>query len=175
MQLSNQNITLRALEPEDLDFLYHIENDETLWEISNTIVPYSKWVLKNYLENATQDIFTAKQFRFAIENNVSKELIGLIDLFDFEPLQKRAGIGIVVLEEFQRNGFAKEALQTLLNYCFKTLQLHQVFANISQKNKNSISLFTTFGFEKVGVKKDWILTEGKFENEILFQLINSNK
>ena len=66
MTLKGQNIHLRALEPEDLDFLYEIENNESIWEVSNTQTPYSKWVLKQYLENAHQDIYEAKQLRLVI-------------------------------------------------------------------------------------------------------------
>ena len=71
----------------------------------------------------------------------------------------------------QKNGFASEALSILIKYTFSFLDLHQLYANITADNSNSISLFTKHNFEKVGVKKDWILSNGKFKDEILFQLI----
>ena len=58
---------LRALEPDDLLFLYLLENQEEIWEMSDTQVPFSKHLLEAYLENARQDIYTAKQFRYVIE------------------------------------------------------------------------------------------------------------
>ena len=99
MTLKGQNIHLRALEPEDLDFLYEIENNESIWEVSNTQTPYSKWVLKNYLENSHLDIYEAKQLRLAICQDEDFPAIGLIDLFDFDPRNNRAGIGIVIQKE----------------------------------------------------------------------------
>ncbi|WP_036826404.1 GNAT family N-acetyltransferase [Polaribacter sp. Hel1_85] len=171
MSLCGQKINLRALEPEDLDFLYQIENNEAFWEVSHTQTPFSKYILKQYLENTHLDIFEAKQLRLLIEEKSTKKQIGMIDLFDFNPSHKRAGIGILIHPDFQQNGFATEALSLLINYSFSILDLHQLFANITSDNSKSISLFTKHNFKKVGIKKDWILSEGKFKDEILFQLI----
>ena len=169
--LKGKNSNLRALEPEDLEFLYTIENNESFWEISHTQTPFSKYLLKQYLENTHLDIFEAKQVRLLIEEKTTKTQIGLIDLFDFNPQHKRAGIGILIHPDFQKNGFASEALSILIDYAFKHLNLHQLYANITANNSKSISLFTKHKFKKVGIKKDWILSEGKFKDEILFQLI----
>ncbi|UOB17290.1 GNAT family N-acetyltransferase [Abyssalbus ytuae] len=170
--LSGQKVFLRALEPGDLDFLYKLENDESVWEVSETLAPYSKFILKQYLENSHRDIFDVKQLRLAI-SNYDEVLLGFIDLFDFDPKNKRAGVGIIVLDEEDRNkGVGTEALQLLIKYSFKQLDLHQLYANISEDNHASIKLFTNLGFERVGVKKDWNYIAGKFKNEILYQKLN---
>ncbi|QLE00274.1 GNAT family N-acetyltransferase [Galbibacter sp. BG1] len=170
--LSGNTIYLRALEAEDLDFLYTLENDTGVWEISETLAPYSKFVLKQYLANSHLDIYEAKQLRLAI-SDYQNNLLGFIDLFDFNPKNKRAGVGIIVLEEGNRNkGVGKEALSLLMDYAFKHLDLHQLYANISENNKPSIHLFSNLGFERVGIKKDWNYTSGKFHNEILYQKIH---
>lgn len=169
--LKGKHIYLRALEPEDLDFIHSVENDETFWEISNTETPFSKYILKQYLENSQKDIFEIKQLRLVI-SNYENEALGMIDLFDFDFKNSRAGIGILVKESANRQqGFGKEALQLLVNYSFQHLNLHQLYCNITEDNKASISLFTNQGFEKVGLKKDWNLINGSFQNEYLFQLI----
>jgi diamine N-acetyltransferase len=171
--LKGKNVFLRALEPEDLAFIYHIENDEHLWEVSNTQTPYSKFLIRQYLENAYQDIYEAKQLRLAICKNNTLEAIGLIDLFEFDPKNSRAGIGIIIQNEINRNvGFGKEALSLLIDFSFQQLQLHQLYANIGIENIASIALFTTFGFEKIGVKKDWNYSNNSFQDEVFFQLIN---
>jgi diamine N-acetyltransferase len=170
--LQGNTIFLRALEPEDLVFIYRIENDENIWEVSNTQTPYSKFLITQYLENAHQDIYEAKQLRLAICKIENLEAIGLIDLFDFDPKNKRAGVGIIIQNEVDRNkGFGKEALGLMINYAFHQLQLHQLYANIGTENLPSLSLFTTFGFEKIGVKKDWNFTNNSFHDEVLLQLI----
>ena len=173
MTLKGTNLYLRALEPEDLEFIYAIENDEAIWEVSNTQTPYSKFLIRQYLENAHQDIYEAKQLRLAICKNDSEKAIGLIDLFDFDPKNNRAGIGIVIQNEVDRTqGFGKEALNLLIDFSFNQLQLHQLFANIGVDNVSSLNLFATFGFQKIGVKKDWIQSNNSYQDEAIFQLIN---
>ncbi|PKA81914.1 diamine N-acetyltransferase [Ulvibacter sp. MAR_2010_11] len=170
--LTGKKIILRALEPTDLDFLYILENDEEVWEVSNTTTPYSKFVLKQYLENAHRDIYEVKQLRLAICMTASERPLGFVDLFDFDPKHNKVGVGIVVFgEENRRKGFACEALQLICNYCFTHLNMHQVYANITEDNKGSIVLFEKAGFVQSGVKKDWILSEGSYKNELLFQLL----
>ena len=174
MTLKGQNIYLRALEPEDLDFIYEIENNESIWHVSNTQTPYSKFLIRQYLENAHQDIYEVKQLRLAICLNNSNDAVGVIDLFEFDPMHQRAGIGIVIMNDSNRNnGIGSEALSLLIDYAFNQLQLHQLFANIGSKNEISIALFSKFGFEKIGIKKDWNKINGSFDDEILFQLITT--
>ena len=171
LTLRGEHIYLRALEPEDLDFVYGIENDETIWELSNTITPFSKHVLTQYLANAHMDIFEAKQLRMVISNNLN-EAVGMIDLFDFDFKNKRAGVGIVVKRaEDRKKGFGGEALKLLIQYCKTHLDLYQLYCNISEDNKASLKLFQNQGFEIIGLKKDWNFTHGAFSNEYFLQRI----
>lgn len=174
LSLKGDHIYLRALEPSDLDFLYQLENDTAIWEISGTLKPYSKKVLQLYLDNAHRDIYEVKQLRLCICRK-DHECIGLIDLFDFDPKHRRAGIGIVISNPDDRNkGLGAEALSLLCSYAISTLDLHQLYANILEENKASIHLFEKLGFERIGIKKEWIRTSTGFKNEIMFQKINTD-
>ena len=171
--LKNDIVYLRALEPTDLNFLFQIENNTDLWTVSGTQAPYSQFILKQYLKNASQDIYQAQQLRLAIcaPNHV---LVGLVDLFDFSHKDKRAGIGIVIAEEqFKQKGYAKNALIILIEYCFTVLDLHQVYVNIEQDNLPSISLFTQLNFKLIGVKKQWNKRGNTYIDEGIYQLINN--
>ncbi|VAW25317.1 Acetyltransferase [hydrothermal vent metagenome] len=173
--LIGKNINLRALEPKDLEFLFSTENNESFWEVSGTQLPYSKYILKKYIENSHQEIYEAKQYRFVIctKKNIP---IGIIDLFDFNPQHKRVGIGILLLPKYQHKGFGSESLKIIIDYAFTYLDVHQIFANVTSGNLNSISLFKKFKFQKAGIKKDWIYSNNTFKDEILYQLIkNTNE
>ncbi|WP_242085116.1 GNAT family N-acetyltransferase [Aestuariivivens sediminis] len=172
ISLKGKHIYLRALEPDDLEFIFAIENDEMIWELSNTQAPYSRFVIKQYLEHAHKDIFEVKQLRLVI-SNYDHVALGLIDIFDFDFKHSRAGVGILIKEIANRaNGYGKEALKLLMDYCFIHLGLHQLYCNISEDNEASLKLFTGLGFKKIGLKKDWNLVNGAFKNEYLFQFIN---
>ena len=168
--LEGENIKLRALEPEDLDLFYQWENDSTIWKISQTYTPFSKHILSRYLENAHQDIFTAKQLRLMIEKDGVS--IGTIELFDFEPIHMRAGLGIwIVQESDRRKGYAKEALRLMIEYAFFKLQLNQLYCNISASNQPSINLFSSLDFMLIGAKKKWNKYPNGWEDELMFQLL----
>jgi diamine N-acetyltransferase len=168
-----KNIRLRALEPEDLELLYTWENNETFWVYSNTVSPFSRFTLKRYIENSHKNIYETGQLRLMIDHIEDKKTIGTIDLFEFDPFHKRAGIGILIADEsYRRKGFAAMSLKCLIQYCFKTLQLHQLYCNILANNTVSIELFKKHGFVEIGRKKDWIQTDNGYLDEYLFQLLN---
>ncbi|MFP9113430.1 GNAT family N-acetyltransferase [Flavobacterium sp. RHBU_3] len=171
--LTGNTIYLRALEPEDLEFIYRIENNENLWEVSYTQTPYSRFLIRQYLENAHQDIYEAKQLRLAICLKDSFEAVGLIDLFDYDPANARAGVGLIVADETQRGkGLGTEALGLVIQYVFSTLRLHQLYANIDTENIASKTLFTNFDFNLIGVKQQWNRRGKAWADEALYQLIN---
>jgi diamine N-acetyltransferase len=169
-------INLRALEPEDLELLYEWENNSTYWTISNTVTPFSKYTLKRYMENSHKSIYETGQLRLMIEIINEKKTIGTIDIFDFDPFHKRAGIGILIADAKQRRkGYASMALKCLIEYCFKTLQLHQLYCNILANNCESMDLFKKQGFVQTGIKKEWVKTSDGYLDEYIFQLIDQSK
>ena len=160
------------MEPEDLEMLYEWENNESYWTISNTISPFSKYTLKRYLENSHKNIYESGQLRLMIEHIHDKVTMGTIDIFDFDPFHRRAGLGILIANEaYRRKGYGAMALTGLIEYCFKTLQLHQLYCNILANNTESMDLFKKLGFVQAGIKKAWIKTTDGYLDEYLFQLI----
>ncbi|MCJ7448524.1 MAG: GNAT family N-acetyltransferase [Bacteroidales bacterium] len=169
-----EKIKLRALEPEDLGLLYEWENNDSYWLISNTVTPFSKYTLKRYLENSHKNIYETGQLRLMIDIVPDKVTIGTIDIFDFDPFHKRAGLGILIADENnRRKGYATMSLKCLIDYCFSTLQLHQLYCNILSNNCESIDLFKKQGFVQSGIKKDWVKTPDGYLDEHMFQLINN--
>jgi diamine N-acetyltransferase len=174
--LENDLIRLRAPELSDLDLLYKWENNEEVWPISNTLTPFSRELLKKYLNNAHEDIFQARQLMLMIDvrkdNDLAVETIGAIDLFNFEPHHLRAGVGILIGDNEQRGkGYAGQALGILIDYAFKVLGLHQLYCNVFTNNETSLNLFKSKGFKIIAEKKDWIKLGDKWQNEYLMQLI----
>lgn len=172
--LKGAHIHLRALEPEDLEFLYALENDPDIWEVSGTLTPYSKKVLRDYLERSHRDIYEVKQLRLAI-CATPKNPIGLIDLYDFDPKNQRAGLGIVISEPEDRDrGYGAEAIRLLTGYAFEILGLHQLYASVGQNNHRSQHLFEKLGFVRSGVRRQWWRTATGFEDEWFYQKIRED-
>lgn len=172
--LKKENIVLRSPEPADIDFIFKIENELSLWHLSNTLTPFSRFDLEQFVMLSDKDIYVTKQTRFIIEKNDDKNVktIGAIDLFDFEPQHKRAGVGIMLLENERGQGYASLALDVLIEYSFTILGLHQLYCNIEDDNKDSLKLFVNKGFKIAGKKEDWNLRNNKWKTEVFMQLIN---
>lgn len=145
--LATAEIKLRTLKDTDLDFLFSLENDKSLWAVSGTTEPFSLVQLANYISHAKQDIAIAEQFRFVID--WQGKAIGCIDLYEYNFEKQNAGVGIVILKEFRRKGFAKQSLTLLIKYAWEKLHLKQLHTGIFSDNKASLALFQSVGFEMV--------------------------
>ncbi len=172
--LSNEIIKLRAVEPSDADLIYQWENNTDIWNVSNTLSPFSKHTIEMYVQSAHLDLFQTKQLRLMIDSVASGKTVGTLDMFDFDAFNLRAGVGILIADETDRNkGFAYNSLKVFSHYAFNVLQLNQLWANISKTNTSSIKLFEKLGFKHTGTKKQWIKTKNGFEDELFYQLFDN--
>ncbi len=172
--LSNKRINLRAPEPEDLDIFYQWENDTSLWEHGPTLAPISRFVLREYLRHAGEDIYSTRQLRMMIEKKEDQTPIGTIDLYDFDPYDNRAFLGMLIDPKHQGKGYGTEAVELMIKYCFEHLHLHQICAHIAESNKVSLNLYQKMGFTQCGLLKEWTQRNGYYENVYFMQLIQPN-
>jgi diamine N-acetyltransferase len=170
--LENSTIRLRAIEPEDLEYLFRWENDTTLWQHGCTIAPYSRYEIKEYIAQDSHDLFTHKQLRFMIETKANSTVVGTIDLYDYDPIHQRVGVGIMIDHDFRQKGFAKQSIGLLRGYVFSFLGLHQMYAHIAESNKISLAIFNQSGFECVAKLPEWIRQNNVYETVHIFQMLN---
>lgn len=163
------DIKLRAIEPEDLDILYSIENNMSLWGVSVTSVPYSRYTLYDYIANSRNDIYTDRQVRMMIENTAN-DVVGIVDLINFDPKHLRAEIGIVIKQEFRNMGYAMSTINRIKDYSLNVLHLHQLYAYVNKDNLQSLKLFENSGFTASASLKDWLYDGKKYHDALLFQL-----
>ncbi len=156
MTFAADNIRLRALEPEDLEWLYGVENDEELWQCGSSNVPYSRYALKTYIAESRHDIYADGQLRLAIETGDERLVSGCVDLMDFSPRHLRAEVGILLFPEHRGRGIATKVLGMLASYARGHLYMHQLYAIVSQENTKAQRLFERAGFERVSLLSDWL-------------------
>lgn len=172
MLLENDNIKLRALEPEDLDILYKWENDTRLWIHGNTLTPYSKLALRQYISDSQQqDIYQTKQVRFMVDIKPSNVTIGTVDVYDFDFHSKKAGIGILIDDAYRGRNYATQTLDLIREYTSSFLQMKQLYAYIATDNLYSIRLFEKNGYNQSGILINWICANSVYKNVFIYQLI----
>lgn len=160
-------VKLRALEPEDLEILYTIENNPSEWNVGATNVPYSRYVLRDYIANTTSDIYADRQLRLMVTND-SGDTVGIVDLVNFEPRHLRAEIGIVILDRYRRHGYGEAALQKLITYARSILHLHQLYAIVPVSNTSCIQLFDKLEFKDIHCLRQWLFGDHGFEDAVMF-------
>lgn len=167
--LRNDILTLRAPETEDLEKLFIWENDSSLWHIGNAIAPYTHKQLWDYIDSYEADIFKSRQLRFVIVKNDTNTPIGTIDLFDFDPINRHASIGILIDNEYRGNGFASSAINLLCTYCNEHIGIHSLLAITEKSNLGGINLFRTCGFDTCGSLRSWVRHGNTYNDAIIFQ------
>lgn len=167
--LGNDRVRLRAVEPEDLEKLYAWENDTSLWDVGNTRQPYSKYALKQYVNEIEKNIYETCQLRLMIVEQAGNETIGTVDLFDFDIHNSRIAFGLFVDKRYQGKGFATSALRLVEEYVFNFLHVHQLYCHISASNDASRRMFEKEQYENNAVLKNWLRTGVGFEDIIVFQ------
>ena len=161
-------LRFRAMEPEDLDVLYAIENDRALWDLGATNVPYSRYVLHDYIANTKNDIYADGQVRMIIENE-GGEVVGLIDMMNHDAKNNKAELGIVVMNRYRRQGYASAAISQMLVYAKSVLHLHQLYAVVAVSNPASSRLFLHSGFSEAARLRDWLFDGEKYADALLLQ------
>lgn len=163
-------IRLRAIEPEDLDLLYRIENDIKLWNIGATNVPYSRYTLHDYIANASGDIYTDRQVRMMIEN-VEGKIVGIVDIVNFDPSNRRAELGLVIEEPFRQMGYAQSVMKAVEDYAVSVLHLHQLFAVIDITNTACVALFRKLGYRESSTLQDWLFDGREYHDAVVMQTV----
>lgn len=162
-------VKLRALEPEDLDTLYRIENDNDLWNVGVTNVPHSRFALHEYIASATGDIYVDKQVRLMIIGP-DDDVVGIVDLCNFNPCHQRAEVGIVIEKPHRGRGYAREALRQLTDYAHRVLHIHQLYALVSVDNTYCLQLFDHLGFVREALLHDWLFDGDQYHDAVLLAI-----
>lgn len=171
--LTDKVIYLRALEPSDIDIIFEWENNVELWNAGSTIAPFSRQQIIQYLKDYSSDIYTQRQIRFMVCLCKNDEPIGMFDIFDFDPHNSRAALGVMIDTASQRMGYGYRALALIERYAFSIINIHQLTAIVSSDNIASINLFKKSHFTLIGEIEDWLHTPNGYVSSLMFQKINN--
>jgi len=174
IKLQKEDISLRALEPEDLSLLLAWENNPEFWTSSQQRAPYSEYLMKQYLLEVGKSPYEVGQLRMMI--CYKNQSIGLADFFDFDVDHRRGALGILIGAETNRGkGLAESALNLFIDYLFTAFDLQQLHVSIADGNVASLRLFEKCGFEKCGLRKQWYRQGDSFIDEHLLQLLKGSR
>lgn len=166
--IADHDLSLRIAEPKDAEQIYAWENNRNLWRVSETTAPVSLFQIEQFLLG-NSDLLTTRQLRFMIESNQEDSPVGCVDLFDYDPINQRVGIGILIDQPYRGKGYARRAVRMTLEYLFNDLMVHQAHCLVDTTNLPSQHLFEALGFQRGGIRKEWIRTSEGFLDVIFYQ------
>lgn len=163
-------ITLRAIEPDDIDFVLTLDNEMDLWNFGDQHAPLSRYALENYIMTYDTDPICAGEVRliaFSGENRC-----GIIDIFSIDPYNYTAQIGIAIEKTSRKKGLGTASLNAALRYCKECLGLYAAAATVDYRNTGAIALFEKCRFLSCGCMKAWRRTNGNERSDMtIFQKI----
>ncbi|MCC8175600.1 MAG: GNAT family N-acetyltransferase [Bacteroidales bacterium] len=160
-------IGLRALEPSDAMTIYLWENDQELWPSGRNTAPLSLAQVQGYISRYSADIHVDGELRLMIVHD--GQAIGTVDLTDFDPVNRRAQLGILISKPYQRQGFGIQAIDLMEHYAAETLGLHQLWAIVARDNEASLALFRAKGWRAAGSLRSWLRRGVHYYDALIFQ------
>lgn len=173
--LQEKEITLRAVEPADLDFIFLAENDSSSWKASSTVAPMSRYMIQQYIDTYRADIYQDRQLRLIATHAHTGQRIGIVDLYDYDPRNSRAGVGIYITATHRSQGYGTSTLEALCRYAQEFLGIHTLYATIASDNHPSIHIFTRCQFAQTATLPHWIKTTQGYTSAVIMQRIATKK
>ncbi len=162
-------IFLRAIEPEDLDLMYILENDPRMEDCTATTAPMSRYALRQYIQENTGDLYRDAQLRLTIIDPQTSSACGFLDITDFAPKHRRAQVGIALLPDATGRGLATQALKEAADYVHKQ-GLSQLYAIAAINNAQARALFNRAGYTEANILSNWLLVDGHYTDAVLYRL-----
>lgn len=172
--ITDDIIYLRAPEPADLPTMYAVENDRSLWYCNAVRAPMSMYKIREFVESYNANLLATDSGRFTICRRADDAVLGFIDYFELDTLNRRTGIGLVILEEFRGQGYGSRSLELLAGYLDKELGLHSLWAIVAQDNKASRATFEAARFFSSGNLRSWIRIGGSYADALIYQRLLQN-
>lgn len=170
--LCNDILRLRAPEPYDREYFARWENDTSLWDTGSTSAPYSLNRIDEYIATYNPDIFATRQLRLMVELTATGEVIGAVDIYDFDPVNRRAGVGFIIDSAHRGKGYGAEALALVNQYCRQRLCVKQLYAIVGTENHSSRRTLENALYKRCGKLRRWICTGAdRYSDAFIYQIV----
>jgi len=168
-KLIGKRVYLSPINTEDLETYTRWLND---YEVSRNLDLFSQMIsLTN--ERKTLEQMTSEGQHFAIILAESDTLLGNISLNEVNPIRRTATLGLFIGEADSRGkGYGAEAIRLIVDYGFKTLNLHNIMLNVNSDNKQGIACYKKVGFREFGRRREAVFVDGKYVDNLYMEILS---
>ncbi len=170
--LEGKKIYLRPLVDKDLsgDYLRWINDSKNDKFTEHAQFPHRVEDLKMYAQSKQHD---SSCIWLAVVEQESNHHIGNIELYNIDLVHRNGEFKILIDKSFQGKGYGEEATRLILQYAFKTLNLHRVYLGVHENNKKAINLYQKMGFIEEGILRESFLRDGIWKNSIVMGMLST--
>lgn len=122
------------------------------------------------LQAVNKSIFVDGQLQLACVDD-NQQVVGCIDLYNYDPINQRVEVGIVVEKSRRHQGQGTLILQELDRFCAEHFHIHQIYCDVLESNTVSCALFQKAGYTLCGTFSQWVLTQNGYQTVLRFQKI----
>jgi len=170
--ISTERLLLRPIHKSDAESVFRYRSDA----ITNK---FQGWIPKaiddvvSFIDNRVSPTININGtwFQFVVIKKDDGALIGDVGLHFFDPDNKQVEIGCTIDKNYQKHGYASEALAEIFQYLFKALEKHRIIASIDPRNEGSIRLVEKIGFRKEAHFKKSIFQDGEWLDDLVYAIL----
>ncbi len=149
----------------------HLEPFEPAWADDELSTSAFRRRLKRYRRDRRQGTGAS----FLVLRGSDATLVGGVTLTNIRRgVTQSASVGYWIGLPYVRNGYASDALQTVLGYAFNHLGLNRVEAACMPSNQASIGVLERAGFRSEGLARRYLMINGTFEDHLLFARLHGD-
>ncbi|RJX72045.1 N-acetyltransferase [Vibrio sinensis] len=113
----------------------------------------------------------SESYGFGIFLRSNETLVGMVAINELYHTFNMASVGYWIADKFQHHGFAKEALDALIEFCFAMLKVTRIEVICSPDNKPSQKLATACGAEFESLAKNRFIFNGQPQVGAVYSII----
>lgn len=170
------NIYIKSIEEDDLNFLSECRNDPDTWKYLGTLdfsnnIRQIEWLKKSSLDKSKAYFVLYK--KGTLSDGTDDTRIGFVRMDEMDHLNRSIRIGGDIHPHFRGQGLGAKMYELLLKYCFDFLNMHRVWLLVIDYNKRAYTLYNSKGFKLEGTQREAIFRDGKYYDYLMMSILDT--
>lgn len=135
--------------------------------------PYPDAAAEEFIAFTKEAAVAGRSCTFGVVRKEDGALIGSISISGLHTAHRKGELGYWIGRPFWGQGYATEASEALLKFCFEQLALNKVFARFMTRNPASGKVMQKIGMTHEGILRQGVLKYGVYEDLRVYSILRS--
>jgi RimJ/RimL family protein N-acetyltransferase len=171
MNIETKRLLMRAIEPEDAQFLADMLNDP---EVRNAlgaytlVYPTSKELEERWIAESAKK---TGEFHVLITSRKGGRPIGMIGVRELNERNGSGHLSIMIERKGWDKGYGTEAITGMLEYLFLRMNMHRIWLRVDENNPRAISCYKNCGFKVEGKLREDHFARGGWQSSLIMSVL----